>query len=356
MPAEITDRAEKDLQRIMLVEDDAALRNVIGKHLRTRGFTVEERGEAEGDAAESVSRNGAYDLLITDLNLPGMSGTELTRMALAMQPLVPVVVITGDPEAARESRPFSHGRVTYLLKPFELDELDEAIRDAIGRFKLLRAATDVAQDGQRPWPGLSGHAVVPASWLRIVDEQSGAGAGHGERVSLIASAIANSLEDTFPAGLRNSLEMAALLHEVGRVMGVSPRPVDLACCTAQLLWEMKIDPKVVRAVRHMHERWDGAGGPDGLVGKETPMNSRILAAADLVDHRASAWVRAGVDPVEALDRAIECLEPLARDRFGPSVAAALKKALPEIRWTANLFAEAEHDSLEYEGAAEFDAV
>jgi HD-GYP domain-containing protein (c-di-GMP phosphodiesterase class II) len=133
--------------------------------------------------------------------------------------------------------------------------------------------------------------------------------------------------------------MAALVHEVGRVMGVSPRPVDLACCTAQLLWEMKVDPKVVRAVRHMHERWDAMGGPDGLVGKEIPIVSRILGAADLVDHRASAWVRAGVDPAEALDRAVECLAPQARDRFGPSVAAALQKAVTEIRWTANLFAE-----------------
>ncbi len=346
MLAETTERPA--LQRIMLVEDDTALRAMIGKHLRARGFVVDERGEAEGEATDSLARKGSYDLLITDLHLPGMSGTELTRMALTQQPMTPVVVITGDPEAARESRPFSQGRVTYLLKPFALEDLDGAIRDAVARFKLLRAAAAIGHEGEKPWGTSTTLTQIPAGWLREVDEQSGAGVGHGDRVSLIAGAIMNAIDEGFPSEVRNAVERASSMHEIGRVMGISPRPVDLACCSAQLLWEMKVDPKVVRAVRHMHERWDGTGGPDGLKGKEIPATSRILAAADLIDHRASAWIGAGVDAGDALERAVFGLAPKAEEMFGPTVAGALTKAIPEIRWTSNLFLENENESPDFD--------
>jgi putative two-component system response regulator len=335
--AETTEQYDARLQRIMLVEDDAALRGMIARHLRSRGFDVDERGDAEGAATDSLTRGGAYDLLITDLHLPGMSGTELTRMTLTQQPMTPVVVMTGDPAAARESRPFSEGRVTYLLKPFGLEQLDSAILESAARFRLLHAAIAVGQEGEGAWVPSTAYSQIPADWLRAADQQSGAGAGHGDRVSLIAAAIIDAVDEVFPSDVRAAVEQAGAMHELGRVMGISPRPVDLACCTAQLLWEMKVDPKVVRAVRHMHERWDGHGGPDGLVGKEVPATSRILAAADLIDHRASAWIGAGIDTADALERAVVGLAPKAEAMFGPTVAAGLAKAIPNIRWTATLF-------------------
>jgi hypothetical protein len=153
----------------------------------------------------------------------------------------------------------------------------------------------------------------------------------------MAGGLASALGPAFPTRLRSSLELAGQVHELGRILGPCAGPADLACATAQFLDEMHMDPEAVRGVRHMPERWDGTGGPDGLLGEEIPIQSLVLAIADLLDHRTAAWCVAGLLPAAAAERAIETVAAQSMQRFGPDLTRALERAAVDVRWAAQLF-------------------
>src|SRR5688572_25632682 len=112
--------------RILIVEDDASVRRLMMAHFEKNGFAVEY-----AMAAEEVASDERYDVVLTDVNLPGESGVDLARRIRAHQPGQPVVFMTGDTDAALAHRALRTGAAGYLIKPFELCELDAVINQAV---------------------------------------------------------------------------------------------------------------------------------------------------------------------------------------------------------------------------------
>jgi CheY-like chemotaxis protein len=120
--------------RILYVEDNAELRETIGMLMEGPGQTVTSCASAE--EALALDAPAPYDVLVTDVSLPGMSGTELARKLLAVDPGRWVVLCTGYDLG---EYPAAWGsNVRTLLKPFDLDEL-ETLLDAV-RQTLQRTA------------------------------------------------------------------------------------------------------------------------------------------------------------------------------------------------------------------------
>jgi DNA-binding response OmpR family regulator len=113
-------------KRILIVEDDAGVRRLMRAHFEKNGFAVEY-----AMAAEEVASDETYDVVLTDVNLPGESGVDLARRIRAHQPDQPVVFMTGDVDAALAHRALRTGAAGYLTKPFELRELDAVISKAV---------------------------------------------------------------------------------------------------------------------------------------------------------------------------------------------------------------------------------
>jgi putative two-component system response regulator len=319
---------ESATRTVLLVEDDAATRGMIARHLRGSGFTVTAVESAEEVIMRGAEAPPTYDVVISDVHLPGTSGLDLASHLLKHAPTQPIVLITGDPDEALARDALSRGPVSYLLKPFELFELDAAIRQA-----LLRGAPRAPEQTQDP----RGEAVtargghLPESWLEFVDEQSYAGPGHADRVARVAVTLIGSLPD---AGLEMStadLALAARTHEMGRLGGPTSDPTDMAVRGAELLAEAGFPEPVVRTVRHLHERWDGTGGPDQLAGAEIPISAQVLSAADALDHYCAAWIQAGMRPVDAVDRAVSLVIVQQGSLFNPVVAGAVHRERSTIR-------------------------
>ncbi|MBI4544405.1 MAG: response regulator [Gemmatimonadetes bacterium] len=328
-------------RRILLVDDDPAVRVVIAQHLRRRGYEV-----MQAESAEEVllrANRESYDVVVTDVHLPGLSGVDLAHLLLARSPLQPIVVITGDSDEALARAVLRNGPVGYLLKPFEFFELDAAIGQALTRLELaettqaltrgagLSGAAGVGGRGDRD---LGGGLIAPA-WLRLADERSGAGPEHGFRVAQVGGALLSALSASLPGLDRSKLEMAARAHEVGRLWGPAADRTELAEQGARFLVELGIEVEVVQAVRHMHERWDGRGGPDGLSGDAIPLLAQVLAAADAVDHLAVALADAGGDPESAPLSAVDRVRAGEGTVLGPAIAAGLAGARSAIAaiWT-----------------------
>ena len=122
--------------RVLLVEADPGVRETIRTHLDDR-YDVEEAGSAEEVLDRLRRQRLRYTVAITDVHLPGMSGVELSRLLLATHPLSPVVLITGDPDEALAREALGLGASGYLLKPFELFELDATVTQAVAMYDLV---------------------------------------------------------------------------------------------------------------------------------------------------------------------------------------------------------------------------
>lgn len=109
--------------RILYVEDNPDLRETIGMLMEGEGQTVTSCATAE--EALELDAQQTFDLLVSDVSLPGMSGTDLARKLLAVDPQRWVVLCSG---YELGTYPSSWGpNVRTLLKPFELDELEEVL-------------------------------------------------------------------------------------------------------------------------------------------------------------------------------------------------------------------------------------
>src|SRR5260370_36254689 len=113
--------------RVLLVEDHITLRDLISDHLWERGFAVDGVSRAE-DALVSIAAI-SYDAAIIDLGLPDMGGVELlTRMRAGTEDSVPTLVITARDSLSDRLRGLNAGADDYLVKPFDLDELEARLR------------------------------------------------------------------------------------------------------------------------------------------------------------------------------------------------------------------------------------
>lgn len=119
--------------RILIVEDDAGVRSLIAKHFRRKGYAVEQAAAAE----EVINRMGRigprFDVVVTDVHLPGASGVDLARRIKEVRPEQPVVFITGDSDALIAEHEARGDTAGYLLKPFDFVELEAVVTRALQR-------------------------------------------------------------------------------------------------------------------------------------------------------------------------------------------------------------------------------
>jgi two-component system response regulator HydG len=124
--------------RVLVVEDNASLRRGIARALRERWSDVEEAADGER-ARERLADRGveAYDVVVTDLRLPGADGTEVLRAARARDARTAVLVMTayGTIEAAVEAMKL--GAFDFVQKPFELEQLELRVERAVAHARLL---------------------------------------------------------------------------------------------------------------------------------------------------------------------------------------------------------------------------
>jgi CheY-like chemotaxis protein len=115
--------------RILLVDDEASVRDLLRDYLESRGFEVTVAGTG-AEALETVQGGACPDLLVTDVHLPDTLGPEVARRLREHAPSMPVVFMSGAPEAATAVAGASD--VPMLTKPFSMTELDRAVRTALG--------------------------------------------------------------------------------------------------------------------------------------------------------------------------------------------------------------------------------
>lgn len=124
--------------RILLIEDDGALGDGIHKGLKQYGYTVDWL--TDGRTALSFIKTEAFDVILLDLNLPGLPGLSVLREMRAAGITMPVLILTARHAIEDRIKGLDSGADDYLTKPFDLDELSARIRALQRRFSSNRAS------------------------------------------------------------------------------------------------------------------------------------------------------------------------------------------------------------------------
>src|SRR6185436_15138654 len=128
--------------RVLLVDDNASVLRFLASAFSSNGCQVTTAATAE-QALEQLS-DDPYDLVVSDIKMPGLSGLDLLRAVKGKQPGTPVVLITGNPSVNSAVFGLRHGAYDYLPKPFSIREIQEL---------LARIRADRQKwDGQVPLP------------------------------------------------------------------------------------------------------------------------------------------------------------------------------------------------------------
>ncbi|MFH1468481.1 MAG: HD domain-containing phosphohydrolase [Pseudomonadota bacterium] len=320
---------------ILIVDDDPAVRSTF-RMVLGRQYSFEE---AESPyQAELRLRERPPDLVLLDLNLRGGSGLEVLPVLRRNAPETAVVIITacGTYEATLEA--FQHGVADFLEKDFRPSELRRRIGAVFERRGPSRSEEQSAPpSGSRPQPGGGMDIAFFSTLSRVMESQDYVTAGHSLRVSRYAVAVARrlGLEDD----LVKDLELASFMHDVGKV-GVNKSVLNKEGSFSRLdrveverhpvLGEEIIKPlgygvRILRGVRHHHERLDGSGYPDGIGGSEVGLLPRIIAVVDSFD--AMTWQRLYRPiPISPMD-ALAALAAEAPSKYDSDVVAALSGEL-----------------------------
>jgi len=132
--------------RILIVDDDPGQRSLLDSFLRSQKFET-VLADSGGQALETL-RAGKFDMMISDVRMPGLTGLETLRLARKEHAMLPVLLVTAFTDVRDAVAAMRDGAVNYLSKPIDLDELLVSVRLAIG----IAPAAPLRFDAEKPLP------------------------------------------------------------------------------------------------------------------------------------------------------------------------------------------------------------
>jgi putative nucleotidyltransferase with HDIG domain len=297
--------APQPLTRILIVDDDSTVREVIGVLLGEEGYVCATATTAE--QAVDLLHATEFHLVLCDMKMPGKDGLWLLDRLRSEQPSAAVIMLTafGDTEAAVEC--LRRGAVDYLLKPPKVTELIRAIERALAKRRLElarhRYRTSLEARVREKTEELSralreietAYASTLYALVAALDAREHETSDHSQRVVRYTLAIAEQLG--VPVGQRADIARGALLHDIGKI-GVPDAILLKAGALSTEEWsEMRRHPQtgytILKSIPFLqvpaeillshHERFDGSGYPRGLQGDAIPLGARIFSVADTLD-------------------------------------------------------------------------
>ncbi len=278
-------RVEEKKPSILVVDDLAFNLEVMEGLLFKEGYRVLTALGA--DSALGIIEKSPVDLAILDVMMPGMNGYELCKRLknLSGRRFFPVILVTALNELEDKIRGLNAGADDFLTKPFHTIELTTKIRSLL-RLRKMQSELDHSED-------------IIMTLAIAIEAKDVYTKGHSERVGTLSMEFGGYL------GLsdddRHLLFKAGVLHDIGKI-GIDDyilhKSDDLTEKEMRLVKEHVIigenictplqSAKNLRPViRHHHERWDGAGFPDGLKAEDIPFFARIVAITDSFDAMVS---------------------------------------------------------------------
>jgi putative nucleotidyltransferase with HDIG domain len=290
---------------ILVVDDEAPMREVLLRNLRTGGYQLRSAGSVQ--EAWAVLESEPADLVLSDIMMPGGSGLELLERIKARYPDTAVVMVTAlaDIQAAIDA--LKLGAADYLLKPFTLDQVDLSVSRALELRRLTlenrayqaELERKVAEKTRALTRALEEMEATYDATIEVLgaalDYRDSETEGHCERVTRYTVALAEAMGCT--AEQTRQIERGAYLHDLGKIGVPDSILLKPGKLTAEewavmrshaekgylMLRDIAFLKEAAEIVYSHQERYDGTGYPRGLKAEQIPLGARIFAIADTLD-------------------------------------------------------------------------
>jgi putative nucleotidyltransferase with HDIG domain len=345
--------------RVLVVDDNQAVREVLSEGLDAFGYDVTTSPSAI-EARKLVEAGAEFDLVLCDIDMPGMSGTEFLAWIKQREPDLAVMMVTGIDDASTAVRAMLSGASDYVCKPFSLPEVKARTEQALEKRRLVlenrayqdhleqlvEARTREVLEAMSRIRGLNENLRTAydhtlSALMIALDYRDNETQGHSIRVVEYTERLAREMGIVDPE--LTDIRRGAMLHDVGKI-GVpdailrKPGPLD------NEEWQiMRMHPdlghRMLRDIRFLEkpalivlthqEKWDGSGYPGGFAAEEIPIGSRIFAVADTLDAMTSDRpYRAALSYQSAREELIRC----SGEQFDPQVVEAFLR-VPQQEWS-----------------------
>ena len=323
---------------ILIVDDNAANRDTLEALLTSLGHEL--RFAQSGEEALKKAIALPPDLILLDVNMPGMDGFEVCEKLRADSKLsgVPIVITTSLDDKKSKLRGIEVGADDFITKPIDGMEIRARVK-MILRLNRYRKSLQQQDEIQRAHNELQdAYEETLKGWVRALDARDTETELHSRRVTLLTKSVARQ------AGIADQdledVRRGALLHDIGKIAvpdHILRKPGPLTDAEWVI---MRTHPKaaydILKPIKHLansldipychHERWDGAGYPRGLKGDAIPLSARIFAVIDVWDALLSdrpyrkAWER---------EKVIEHIQENSGTHFDPVLADLFLKLMSQ---------------------------
>lgn len=335
--------------RLLIVDDEPEITSILHDL-----FASMHDCTTAGSAEEAIERLHAdsYDLVISDITMPGMSGLELIPRVKSMSPNSVVVMVSGMQTVESAIDALRLGAFDYVMKPFDLRQVEAVVKRALEHQDLIVAkqryedhleelveqrtaeldrALNSLEDAYRS----TLRALTAALETRDLETH-----GHSERVVTYSLRLGRAFG--LNSAKMKALEFGSLLHDIGKI-GVPDlilrKPAKLTEEEWVLMREHPVHgQQILRGIEFLagaalvvgqhHEKWDGTGYPLGLKEDEIDICARIFSVADAFDAITSDRVYRKGKPYEAASKE---LDEWAGKQFDPEVVEAFHR-VPKEDW------------------------
>ena len=334
-------------RRLLIVDDDDGIRRVLRRILELRGYLVTDASGAKA-ALDIVVGDPELALVISDIHMPEVDGIWLLGELRRRFPDVGVLMLTGDADLDTAVQCLKIGALDYLSKPMIVAEVQARVDKAIEKldmtFEIRRFQQRYQADLEQRVGELSrknqemflAQVQMAVQMLEAKDHYT---RGHSGRVAEYAAATGRQM------GLTGTdleeIRLGGELHDIGKIGtrdAVLNKPGPLTPDEFAEIQRHTIDgermlsvlrddhPLVLQIVRSHHERLDGSGFPDGLMGPRIPLPVRIVAVVDAFDAMTSTRAYRSR---ESVAWAIEELQRNIGHHFDADVVRAFLAAHPD---------------------------
>ena len=321
---------------ILVVDDEEALRSLISQGLERSGYGCSVASDGL-EALKILEEKGA-DVVISDIMMPGMDGIELaTRIREGYD--ADVILITGFIEEYSYDKVIELGVSDFLEKPIGVHELILRLKRVLRERSNIRErnrAEEKLRDSLKKLRKAM-ESTVEAMVLAI-EKRDPYTSGHQKRVATFACAIAKEMD--LPQDQIDGVRMAGMIHDIGKsaIPGqILSKPAKLTDLEMEMIKEhsqigydiikgIEFPWPVAQMVLQHHERIDGSGYPQGLLGDAIYLGAKILGVADVVEAMAS---HRPYRPALGLDRAMDGISKNRGILYEPDVVDAGLRLLRE---------------------------
>jgi putative two-component system response regulator len=273
-------------KRVLLVDDDEYIVHALARILRRGGYRCSEATTAE--AARQLLHSESYDLVVCDVNLRGESGLDLVAGALADDPRMAALMVSGLDDVALADQALSIGAYGYVVKPFSSNDL---LMRVLGALSHRRREVDASEELR-----LSREETIQRLCI-AVEARDNDTALHIDAMGDHCGRLA--LQMGLGEERAELIRTASAMHDVGKI-GVADRVLQKPGrldpeerkemeCHAEIGYRIMAGSRsellqVAASIAWTHhEKFDGSGYPRGLAGDTIPIEGRIAAVADVFD-------------------------------------------------------------------------